>query len=197
MFIELTDHLRCPEEHEEQYLVLIPDRIVDRSVHTGRLGCPVCRREYPVRSGVADFGPPGPPIVPGDPAQVDVSALHAFLGLAGPGGYVGLVGWPSLLAAGLMLPMPGVHFVAINPPAEVAELPMLSLVRAPRIPLRSRTLRGIVLGGGFGSEGRWPDEALRVVLPGLRVVGEGEAPSLRGLQVLGSGGGWWVAKRIG
>ena len=26
MFIELTDHLRCPADHEESYLVLLPDR---------------------------------------------------------------------------------------------------------------------------------------------------------------------------
>ena len=25
MFIELTDHLRCPEDHEEAYLVLLPE----------------------------------------------------------------------------------------------------------------------------------------------------------------------------
>ena len=26
MFIELTDHLRCPEDHEESFLVLLPDQ---------------------------------------------------------------------------------------------------------------------------------------------------------------------------
>ena len=41
MFIELTDHLRCPADHEESYLVLLPDEIRERSVRAGRLGCPV------------------------------------------------------------------------------------------------------------------------------------------------------------
>ena len=44
MYIELTDHLRCPENHEERFLVLLPDRVEDRSVRTGQLGCPVCGR---------------------------------------------------------------------------------------------------------------------------------------------------------
>ena len=38
MFIELTDHLRCPADHAESYLVLLPDRMDGRSVREGRLG---------------------------------------------------------------------------------------------------------------------------------------------------------------
>jgi hypothetical protein len=38
MFIELTDHLRCPEEHDEASLVLLPDELAGRSVRTGTLG---------------------------------------------------------------------------------------------------------------------------------------------------------------
>ena len=42
MFIELTDHLRCPEDHDEQFWCLLPDRLDGRSVKEGQLGCPVC-----------------------------------------------------------------------------------------------------------------------------------------------------------
>src|SRR2546421_743598 len=56
MFIELTDHLRCPADHEEQFLVLLPDRMEGRSVLSGELGCPVCGRVVRVEEGVADFG---------------------------------------------------------------------------------------------------------------------------------------------
>ena len=51
MFIELTDHLRCPADHTESYLVLLPDEMQDRSVRTGRLGCPVCGRTYVLTDG--------------------------------------------------------------------------------------------------------------------------------------------------
>ena len=37
MFIELTDHLRCPGDHDEAYLVLLPDSVVQRSVQSGEL----------------------------------------------------------------------------------------------------------------------------------------------------------------
>ena len=56
MFIELTDHLRCPAGHEESYLVLLPDEMQERSVRAGRLGCPVCGRTYEVKEGVLDLG---------------------------------------------------------------------------------------------------------------------------------------------
>ena len=42
MFIELTDHLRCPADHEEAFLVLLPDQMDGRAVRGGALGCPVC-----------------------------------------------------------------------------------------------------------------------------------------------------------
>ena len=32
MFIELTDYLRCPADHAESYLVLLPDEMQERSV---------------------------------------------------------------------------------------------------------------------------------------------------------------------
>jgi uncharacterized protein YbaR (Trm112 family) len=56
MYIELTDHLRCPENHEERFLVLLPDRVEDRSVRTGQLGCPVCGRTFVLVDGVLDVG---------------------------------------------------------------------------------------------------------------------------------------------
>ena len=56
VFIELTDLLRCPEPHEEQFLVLLPDQMQDRSVRSGKLGCPVCHREYRIVDGKASRG---------------------------------------------------------------------------------------------------------------------------------------------
>jgi uncharacterized protein YbaR (Trm112 family) len=104
MFIELTDILRCPQPHEEQYLVLIPDEIVDRSVRSGRLGCPVCRREYLIRDGIVDF--PGG-TAGGATSMVEPGALAAFLGLGGPGGYVAVIGGEPEAVAGLLADVAG------------------------------------------------------------------------------------------
>jgi hypothetical protein len=56
-------------------------------------------------------------------------------------------------------------------------------------------MRAAVLGGGFGGDAAWIDEAARVTLPGLRVVGHGTAPGSAALDVLADAEGWWVAQR--
>lgn len=194
MFIELTDILRCPQPHDEAYLVLIPGEMAQRSVRTGRLGCPVCQREYLIRDGVADFtGPEAVETFP--PSPIEPDALAAFLGLSGPGGYVGVIGGSSGLGESLIGAVPSVHFVLVNPAPGSTELPMLSLLRAGSIPIKSRSLRGVVLLDSFASDPAWRKEAARVVLPGLRVVGQGDPPAVSGLEVLASAGGWWVAQK--
>ena len=195
MFIELTDILRCPESHEEQFLVLLPDEMSDRSVRSGHLGCPVCHREYGIENGTVLLSSTPPPIpnpTPLDPL-VDASAIAAFLGMAGPGGYVGMVGNLPGLDGGLVSALPGVHVAAVNPPAGTAELPMMSVLRSPIIPIKSRSLRGVVLGSQLGTDPFWVSEAVRVLLPGLHVVGQGAAPERPEVRVLAAAGGWWVA----
>src|SRR3989442_2265316 len=51
--------LRCPEAHEDAFLVLSTGEIVGRMVRSGLLGCPVCQREYPIVKGVAHFSASG------------------------------------------------------------------------------------------------------------------------------------------
>jgi uncharacterized protein YbaR (Trm112 family) len=194
VFIELTDILRCPVNHDEQYLVLVPDSMTDRSVQSGMLGCPVCLREYPVLKGTIHFADP-PFRASSAPPELDASALVAFLGLSGPGGYVGLVGDAVRYGPDLIAAVPGVHFVGINGPAETTELPMMSILAAETIPIRSRSLRGVILSAPFAGNPGWQREALRSVLPGLRVAGQGTAPDQGDLVVLAEAGGRWVAQR--
>ncbi|MGE5231798.1 MAG: Trm112 family protein [Deltaproteobacteria bacterium] len=194
MFIELTDHLRCPADHAEQYLVLLPDRIVERSVMEGRLGCPVCGRTWPVVEGVAELGGPPPGVAAG--AAFDPAAMHVLLGLSGPGGYAALVGSAAEAWPGLAAELRGVALVAVNPPPGIADAaPALSVVRAPLIPLKARSLRGVVLGADVAGDLHWVREAARATLPGLRVVGRGPEPDLPELELLASAEGTWVAAR--
>ena len=191
MFIELTDHLRCPEDHDESFLVLLPDKMEGRSVQTGQLGCPVCGRTFQVVDGVFDSG--GEPAVSSaeDTALTPESAT-VLTGLHGPGGYLALVGPVASLWEEIAERNPGVGLVAINPPAEVIDRPEISVVRGQRIPLKSRSLRGVVLGKSYGDNPYWVREAARVVLPGLRIVGEGADPSGNSIDLMASAGGVWV-----
>ncbi len=198
MFIELTDHLRCPAEHPEAYLVLIPRQMDGRQVHEGLLGCPVCQAEYPIAGGVAQLGNPPSRAGDTDPGPTmppPPEALQAFLGLEGPGGFLGLVGEAAGAAAGLAGLLPGVHLVLVNPPGSATTTPAMSALRAPRLPLKARSLRGIVLGRPWAADPAWVAAAIGAVLPGLRAVGHGEPPALPGFELLGAAGGWWVGRQ--
>lgn len=198
MFIELTDVLRCPADHPEQYLVLLPEDVVDRTVVCGELGCPVCGETFPIEDGVVRLG--APPDIAGAVPVLDAAAVCAFLGLTGPGGYVVLVGGAALLGVELATLLDGVHLVALNPPARVAGggggSTDVSVISAGRIPLKAGSVRGVVLGAGYGSDPAWLEEAHRVVLPGLRIVGEGPDPAREGWEALGSAEGVWVIRRV-
>jgi len=196
VFIELTDHLRCPADHDEAFLVLLPGPVIDRSVRSGTLGCLACGREFPIVDGVAVFGMGGQ----ADRADradeaVGPEAIAAFLGLSGPGGYVALAGDGALFATGLAGLLPGVHFVAVNAPEAVVESAAVSLLRSPSLPFKTGSMRGVVLGSEYRDR-RWQADAARSVLPGLRVVGQGAPPGPSGaLDVLAAAGGWWVGKK--
>jgi uncharacterized protein YbaR (Trm112 family) len=195
MFIELTDHLRCPVDHDESYLVLLPDRTEGRSVIEGQLGCPVCGRTFQLAGGVFDTGD-APDFDPA-PGKLEPEGLTALVGLSGPGGYLVLVGsaaddWQDVAALN-----PGVGLVAVNPRPATADAPGISVLRSGRIPLKSRSMRGVVLSRPYADDPHWVREAARVVLPGLRIVGEGAEPSRDVIDLLASADGVWVgtAKR--
>jgi uncharacterized protein YbaR (Trm112 family) len=191
MFIELTDHLRCPADHEEGFLVLLPERMEGRSVRSGHLGCPVCGRTFPLADGVLDTGDVPAPGV-GSGTILDADALTALVGLHGPGGYLTLVGAVASLWSDVAQLNPGVALVAVNPPAEVSDTPTLSVLRGARLPIKSGSMRGVVLGRSFAEDPYWIREAARVVLPGLRVVGEGRDPAPELVELVASADGVWV-----
>ncbi|HEX5632511.1 MAG TPA: hypothetical protein VFX50_04755 [Gemmatimonadales bacterium] len=194
MFIELTDHLRCPAAHDESFVVLLPDEVVGRYVRAGQLGCPACGKVYRVEGGVLDMGD-APPVAP-DEAVPDAEALAALVGLGGPGGFLVLAGSAAARAADLVAALPGVHVAAVNPPAGVQDGAGVSVLRASRLPVRSASMRAVVLGAPFGADEAWQREAARAVLPGLRVVGQGGTPTVPGLALLAEAEGWWVAQRV-
>src|SRR5688572_26146748 len=104
MFIELTDHLRCPLDHPEQFLVLLPSRMDGRRVLTGELGCPVCGTVVHLADGIADWGGASPSAAG---SGLTAEAVAAFLGLSGPGGFALLAGGATTLAPALARLLPG------------------------------------------------------------------------------------------
>jgi uncharacterized protein YbaR (Trm112 family) len=190
LFIELTDHLRCPNDHDESFLVLLPDLMEGRSVRTGQLGCPICSRTFQLRDGVLDTG--DAPLDKGSTTALGADALTTLVGLHGPGGYLTLVGAAGGVSQEVAALNPGVSLVAVNPPPDVADSQTLSVLRAGRLPLKSGSMRGVVLSRPYGDHPDWVREAARAVLPGLRVVGEGKDPPVDVVELLASAEGVWV-----
>lgn len=192
MHIELTDALRCTSDHPESYLVLLPGVMEGRQVISGDLGCPVCGRVVRIADGVAEFG--GGVASDGKTA-LTAEAVAACLGISGPGGYVALVGGVTSLADELAKLLPDAGLALINPPAEVSASAAAGILRAGRLPVKTGSLRGIVLGADFSSDSEWVRDAVRALLPGLRLVGEGgEAPE-GVVEVLARSPECWVGKK--
>jgi len=203
MHIELTEMLRCPEPHPEGFLVLSTGEMSGRMVRHGLVGCPVCHREYEVADGVVYFGGTGK----GERGRVDgggtrppspvprPDVLQALLDLSGPGGYVVLLGTAARVGAELAPLVGGIHCIGVNAPDEVAELPVLSLLRCESlIPLRGAMARGVVVGAELASPA-WLAEAVRVLLRGRRLVVAGEEVVPAGVRHLVTGQGLWVGER--
>jgi uncharacterized protein YbaR (Trm112 family) len=205
MHIELTEMLRCPESHREDVMVLSTGEMMGRMVRFGIVGCPVCRKEYVITNGIVDFvgsteqgagstktaAPPAP-----RPPLPAAAELQALLELSGPGGFVVLVGDAARHAVGLAKLMAGIHFIGINAPTDVAELPVLSLLRTKTvIPLRQSIGRGVVVGRDLATSS-WLVEAHRILLRGRRFVALHETPELPiGLEKLAVAKGLWVGEK--
>jgi len=207
MHIELTEMLRCPEPHQEDVMVLSTGEMVGRMVRFGLVGCSVCHKEYLITNGIVDFVgsaqqgsvTPGP-AARGEPAPrpplLSPVDLQALLELSGPGGFVVLVGDAARHAPGLAALMAGVHFIGINAPPDLEELPVLSLLRVgTAIPLRQAIARGVVVGRNLATS-PWLVEAHRILLRGRRFVVEHDRPELPiGLEQLAAAKGLWVGEK--
>ena len=175
MHLPLTDRLVCPRCGPPFGLILLADRVEERRVLSGTLGCPNCRDRYPVREGFGDLRAPprvelrpGPAPAPPDPERATLVA--ALLGIAEGPATVLLAGPVAALADALVAYVPELEAVALG--AGLAGLPeragVSRLVAKPGLPFHTATMRGVVLEGA----GAVPllAEAARVLAPGARLV---------------------------
>jgi uncharacterized protein YbaR (Trm112 family) len=190
LYIELADYLSCPEDHEFVPCVVAPTEMVARSVISGAMGCPVCRREYPIQRGRVVIGPKQNVPLRQD---LDPDTVRALVGLESPGGYVILAGEAVRLVGELGAMETG--FVGLNASDETQSDDGLSLIDSDGpIPLKDRTVRGVVLDANHATAS-WIAEAGRVVLPGQRVVVATEDVPANDLEQLAAGHGFWVGRR--
>ncbi len=177
MHILLTDRLTCPRCGPRFGLILLADRMEERRVLEGALGCPNCRDRFPVREGFGDLRAPPraalEPEVAADPAPVGadtVAAVAAALGAAEGAGVTVLVGEAVGVALPLSKALAEVELVALDARTRAwPEAPRINrMTAAPGLPFFDGVIRGVVLHGGP------PDEVLaeaaRILAPRHRVV---------------------------
>lgn len=179
MHLLLTDRLTCPRCGPTFGLILLADRMEDRSVVEGRLGCPNCRDSFPIRSGFGDLRAPPrgdpPPGWAGAPpdgggTEEECERVVALLGITGGPGTVGLVGEPARCADAVAAVGDELHVVAIDPDLRAwpPRARVSRIMASPGLPFFSGTLRGVAVDGRMGDA--WLREAARVVVPKGRVV---------------------------
>jgi len=116
MFIELIDVLRCPNPHEESWLVLASGRIDGRDVMEGVLGCPVCEAEFRIADGVVQLGTDSrSEVAAGESNEEEALRLAALLDLAAPGGYAIITGALGS-SASYLRELTAVQLLLVNPP---------------------------------------------------------------------------------
>jgi uncharacterized protein YbaR (Trm112 family) len=178
MHLGLTDRLFCPRCGSDFGLILLANRIQDRRVLEGELGCSNCRGTYPVREGCADLrvSPRSPPeyaslenLMPSAESE-DIVRLGALLGVAQGPGTLLVKGPAQVHAQRLAELIGGVEIVVIGTELMgMRESESVSRVIArPRIPFFSDTFRGILLSGKIDDEDL--AEAARSAAPSARVV---------------------------
>lgn len=207
MYTELVDTLRCPNGHEESWLVAAAYRTAGRHIMSGALGCPVCRTQYPIEDGIADFTAVVPVPTAGVTSPVARDAaddgelalkLAALLDLTDPNGYVALLGPWTRVAHALRAVVP-VSVLVVNPPDDVLIGDGVSAVRAGRVPVLAGSARGVALHSAGAAPAGEVDgllaSSLRAVRPGGRVVGDRSLAPPPDVTLLAEDDAHWVATR--
>jgi uncharacterized protein YbaR (Trm112 family) len=212
MFVEIVDALRCPRPHEESWLVLAARRTEDRHVAEGTLGCPVCRAEYPIHDGIADFTGGGA----GDDASaatidggmrdsasaatMDAAALPpadhlaAMLSLGDALGFVVLIGAWGARADALLELLDAPPLLVADPPAGVAMGHGLSGLHAgATLPLATGAARAVATDS---TDADRVAEAARVTRTGGRLVAPAAARLPEGVRELARDETVWVGERL-
>lgn len=190
MFTPLVDILRCPNVHDETWLVASIDRAEERDILEGTLGCPVCLAEYPIRAGVVRFSEVAP-----SPAMTahedDAVRLAAALDLTEARMTAVLHGaWGAL--APIIRGLSPAQLLLVNPPPEIATGDGISIVVAETAPLAHASVDAVAV-----DDSATPTMIASLVARlrgGGRMVGPVARPVPEGLVELARDDDLWVAR---
>lgn len=169
MHILLTDILTCPRCGPAFGLILLADRVEERRVLAGVLGCSNCREKYPIVDGAVDFSVAPDPVVPaGDGAAAE--RLAALLGVTEGPAFLMLAGPLAAHAGALARMIDEVEVLTIGAAAAPGDAPGINRIYAggPQLPIASGRVAAAALSGA--AAGTLLEEGARVVSPLGRLV---------------------------
>ncbi len=171
MFTELIDMLRCPQPHEDSWLVATSTRTGSRHILDGKLGCPVCKTTFDITEGEVMFT--SAPVLRSAIVLDDDAAfcLAAQLHLVEAPQPVMLVGQWSRAAAPLRRIVSTVTMFVGDASSVIALDEKVSTLRLPAtgIPLATGALRGLALDRAHAGDG-YVRDASRVLATKGRLV---------------------------
>lgn len=172
MHIDIIDALRCPNPHEESWLVASADVTEGRDIMEGVLGCPVCRAEYSIHGGLVAFTRLPATMTPSAPSNEEQALrLAAFLDLTNVRSFAMLVGsWGNHARA--LHQLVDAPILLVNPPAGIELGGELSAITCgSAVPVARRSAHAVALDATV-------DPALVAsALSAVRVGGRVVAPS--------------------
>lgn len=192
MFVELIEALRCPNDHEESPLIASATRSEARHILDGVLGCPVCRSEFPIRAGVAEFSARRPFNVFEIPSQETAMRLAAFLELTDARGFALLCSrWAiHVEPLGRLTETP---IVAVNPSIAMPVRLAAGAIRAATIPFAEGSARAFAFDNAASQE--LIASGVRAVRVGGRVLGPATLPVPEGVAELVRDDEVWVGEK--
>jgi uncharacterized protein YbaR (Trm112 family) len=198
MYIEFIDLLRCPNAHEDSWLVAAFYRMDGRVVVEGKLGCPVCGAEYFIRDGVAVFdeaGAQGDEPPDRDPAP-DGTSLAALLNLERPG-MLALLAGDRAHDAQVVSELTGARILALNSLSRSRGSHAVAEVHAGLpVPLAAHCLDGIALDVTHATPAMLA-EAARLLRPRGRLLVRGPARLSEAFRELARDSDQVVAEYVG
>ena len=177
--------------------MLAARRTEERHVLEGTLGCPVCRAEYPIHDGIADFTDRATPArATASPLETLPPADHlaAMLNLGDALGFAVLIGAWGARADALIELVDAPPLLLVDPPAGVVMGHGLSGIRATgSLPLATGAARAVAIDA---TDPARVADAVRVTRVGGRIVAPAESPVPDAVRELARDGTVWVGERL-
>jgi hypothetical protein len=189
--IELVELLRCVRPHDDTWLVAAIDRIEDREIVAGTLGCPICRAEYEIRDRIVYLTRPQEDAKAGEPDVDQAMRIAAALGLTDARGVAVLHGrWAR--HARFVRSLSPAQLIALDRAVTVEPEDGVNVVVCDAAPLARRSVRGVAVGADATPE--TVSSLVAALGPGGRVIAPIALPLPAGMNELARDDEVWVAE---